>query len=332
MTSEDIMGVTIVTPVYNDWRSFERLVEAIDDAFDSAPSHQVDVLAINDGSSDIPPAALSRVLRNLQSVSIINLVRNLGHQGAIAVGLSYVEAQGRHSLVAVLDADGEDRPEDLPRLLDALRANPHQQVVFAQRRKRSASLVFRVCHRLYLLMEALLVGRSERVGNFSVLSPVAVSAIVRSSEAWVHYAGSVKRLRLPFGLVPCDRGRRLFDSSKMSFTALILHGLRGISVFREIVAIRLFLMFLLLFTSVLIVVPVVLILKFFTTTSTPGWTTAVIGTVSILLMQVFAMLIHFVFVVLGSNRGMDNAPLDIHANLIAGVTVLAAQSDLVCPD
>ena len=329
MGSENTTLVTIVTPVYNDWSSFEMLVQAIDDAFASVRSYQVEVLAIDDGSSDVAPTTLPRPLVSVRSVSILRLVRNLGHQGAIAVGLSCVEARGGHAFVGVLDADGEDKPADLLKLLSAIKSDLHQQCVFAQRRKRSESLVFRVCHRLFLLMERLLVGRSDRVGNFSVLSPAAVSAIVRSPEAWLHHAGAVKRLRLPFGTVPCDRGRRFCGSSKMKFTSLILHGLRGISVFREFVAIRLFLMFLVLFAAVLVVVPAVLVLKFFTTTSTPGWTTAVIGTVSILLMQVFAMLIQFVFVVLGSSRDMCNTPLNVHASLIAEVRTLWGTADAV---
>lgn len=49
-------------------------------------------------------------------IALIALRRNLGHQRAVAIGLAAIHEQLRHDIVVVMDGDGEDRQEDVPRL------------------------------------------------------------------------------------------------------------------------------------------------------------------------------------------------------------------------
>jgi glycosyltransferase involved in cell wall biosynthesis len=72
---------------------------------------------------------------------VITLSRNLDHQKAIAIGLAYSVANNLADVFVVMDADGEDRPGDVPRLLAALESGPELSVVVARRMKRSERLV-----------------------------------------------------------------------------------------------------------------------------------------------------------------------------------------------
>jgi hypothetical protein len=54
--------------------------------------------------------------------------RNLGHQRAIAIGLGYLKATVPGKFLIVMDSDGQDRPEDVRRLLAAAGANPSPKV------------------------------------------------------------------------------------------------------------------------------------------------------------------------------------------------------------
>ena len=73
---------------------------------------------------------------------MLRLRRNLGHQRAIAIGLTYIQAQmtTAYEAVVVMDGDGEDAPEDVPRLLARLEAEGGRSIVFAERTRRSESL------------------------------------------------------------------------------------------------------------------------------------------------------------------------------------------------
>lgn len=70
--------------------------------------------------------------------------RNLGHQRAIAIGLAYVEAEMSQDLVIVMDADGEDNPYKIDKLLTKYYQAKTPQIVFARRSKRSESRKFQL--------------------------------------------------------------------------------------------------------------------------------------------------------------------------------------------
>jgi glycosyltransferase involved in cell wall biosynthesis len=102
-----------------------------------------DILLIDDGSSErfldhFAPGPL----KHLGKISILRLRRNVGHQRAIAIGLAYAEAANCCDIAVVMDGDGEDRPEDVPRLIDELLRLDGSHVVFAERTRRSEGVVF----------------------------------------------------------------------------------------------------------------------------------------------------------------------------------------------
>ncbi|MCA1652193.1 MAG: glycosyltransferase, partial [Acidobacteria bacterium] len=82
----------------------------------------------------------------LRSIEILHLRSNLGHQRAIAIGLAYLEAERAPESVVVMDGDGEDRPEDVERLLRSLEQDGGERIVFAERTRRSEGLVFTVLY------------------------------------------------------------------------------------------------------------------------------------------------------------------------------------------
>ena len=138
----------ILIPNYNDWRSLELLTPSLDQVL---YAHQIeaDLLIVDDGSTIGPRASLAgSTYQSLQRIEILKLRRNLGHQRAIAIGLAYVEAKIPCPAVVVMDADGEDDPGDVPRMIHKCVEAAFQKIVFAERTKRSESVVFRVFYAL----------------------------------------------------------------------------------------------------------------------------------------------------------------------------------------
>ena len=66
----------------------------------------------------------------------MTLATNVGHQRAIAIALAYLHDRVAPGAVLVMDGDGEDAPEDVPRLVARLRGQETPKIVFAERRKR----------------------------------------------------------------------------------------------------------------------------------------------------------------------------------------------------
>jgi polyisoprenyl-phosphate glycosyltransferase len=231
-----IRTVTVLMPVYDDWETVATLLRRLDEEL-AARGIRAKVLLVDDGSIEAAPERVAH-LRAIESLAILELRRNLGHQRALCVGLAHLQAAGLQGPLVVMDADGEDGPADVSRLLDEYARREGRVAVFAARAKRAERLAFRVLYRCYQLLHRLLVGQSVRVGNFSVLPPAFLDTLTVSSDLWNHYAATVFRAKLPVALLPVDRAQRIGGHSRMSLADLALHGLSAMSVYSDIIGVR----------------------------------------------------------------------------------------------
>jgi hypothetical protein len=224
--------VAVCMPVFNDWTSALVVVERVRSAL-AVAGDTARFLLVDDGSTESCEGAVPA------DVEVLHLRRNVGHQRAIAVGLVRLnDVLGPEVDVVVMDADGEDIPEQVPVLVDAARAAGGREVVFAKRTKRSEGVGFRIGYHLYRFAHRAMTGRSVEVGNFSVIPRSVLPTVVSVSEIWVHYAAGVIKARIPVLLVPLPRGERIAGRSKMNTVSLVGHGLGALSIFGEEIVVR----------------------------------------------------------------------------------------------
>jgi polyisoprenyl-phosphate glycosyltransferase len=239
------------------------------------------------------------------SIRILRLRRNLGHQRAIAVGLAYIEKTIACDAVLVMDGDGEDTPEGALQLLHSFTG----EAVFAKRIRRTEGLIFKLFYQLYKLIHRGLTGITVEVGNFSVLPSGDLGTLVVMSELWNHYAAAVIRSGLPLKKVPIPRGRRIAGKSKMNFVTLAAHGMSAISVYGDIIGVRLLIASVIgAFLAVLGIVAIAAI-RTFTHWTVPGWATYSIGTLAIILIQCITMAFGVTFTFLNNRINLNFVPL-----------------------
>ena len=231
--------LVVVAPVYDDWEAIGLLLPHLDREL-AAHGVCARVVLVNDGSVRKPPADLvSNAPCAIREVRILSLRRNLGHQRALAVGLAFVHERMPCDAVVVMDADGEDDPRDIVSLLDEVRAHDGESIIFAQRMRRSEGVSFTLLYRLYRTLHRFLTGIAVQVGNFSVIPYAVLGRLVVMADLWNHYAAAVFQSRVPYGMVPTARAKRLSGTSRMNFVALVAHGLSAIAVFADRVGVRL---------------------------------------------------------------------------------------------
>src|SRR5688572_21796159 len=106
--------LVILMPVYNDWKALALLLPNLEREL-NANGLRADLLIVDDGSTVPTPSGLGQIpFTSIETIDILSLRRNLGHQRAIAVGLAYIEANLFCHAVVVMDCDGEDDPRDVP--------------------------------------------------------------------------------------------------------------------------------------------------------------------------------------------------------------------------
>jgi hypothetical protein len=298
--------ITVVVPVYNDWEAFAILVKEIDVEFQPLLGEfvsSVSVLAVDDGSVVLPERdQLDFHKTQISSLDILHLAANVGHQRAITIALAYLESKSSASdVILVMDADGEDRAEDVPRLVKASIEHP-EKIILAARTKRSDGIVFRVGYVIYRLLYRVLCGSSIRYGNFSLIPAALLSRLVCLSDLWNHFMAGIMRSKLPMMSVSTERGRRFVGSTHMSVVSLVVHGLSAISVHLDTVAVRV-----LMATGAIVLVAtlgfiIVSLIRLLTELAIPGWASTVGLSFLIIAIQGVLVSILLVFITLNSRQ------------------------------
>lgn len=317
-------SLAALIPVYNDWLACSKLLAELNVVFTEHGFAAV-VLIVDDGSTIPLDDTISKdwQFSALRRVDVLTLKRNVGHQRAISLGLAYVEANLPCEAVVLMDGDGEDSPRDVPKLLARCRAEANQKIVFAERTRRSESFVFCVFYALYRIVHRVLTGQSVRVGNFSVIPCCRLRSLVVVPELWSHYAAAVFTSRLPYCSVPTVRAKRLDGASSMNFVGLVTHGLTAISVFSEVVGVRLLLAASLLAVLSVIGIAGVVAVRLTTDLAIPGWATFSAGLLLLVLLQTVLSAIIFSFVILHGRNGAGFLPARDFPLFVDGVRTVS---------
>ena len=116
--------LSIVVPVYNEVGNLEPLVDRVRSTLENG-GRTWELLAVDDGSSDGSGEKLDVLAESDDRIRVLHFVANCGQSSGLDAGFRH--ARGR--LVALLDADLQTYPEDLPKLIEILEAEGVDAVV-----------------------------------------------------------------------------------------------------------------------------------------------------------------------------------------------------------
>ena len=220
----------ILIPLYNDWRSVSKLLNEIDSQINNWNA-EVSVIIVNDASTE-KRSGLETGYKKIRSVKIINMKKNTVHQRCIAAGLKFICQKEDFDRIIIMDADGEDRPEELNDFYTKVQENPSMTIT-GNRFKRSEGIVFKFLYEVHKILTFIFVGKLIKFGNFSCLPRFHVEQLVKKPYLWNSYSSSVVRTIKDRTFILSARGTRYVQPTKMNFVALVFHSLSIISVFRK---------------------------------------------------------------------------------------------------
>lgn len=225
----------IVTPMLRDTESLIRLrTEAIAACAGNGLVNAVRFLVVDDSAGTDPDVDH---LRQFDDVEILTPPFNLGHQRAIVFALRFLAPRlAAHEIVVTMDSDGEDMPQDIPRLIDELGSGA--VLALARRTKRSERWKFRMMYVVYRSFFRVLTGTTVRTGNFAAQRANSMAATIFHPSFDLCYSSTLLALGRPTSFVPCARGQRFAGESRMNTTSLMIHGVRMLMPFSERIAVR----------------------------------------------------------------------------------------------
>ena len=242
------MKIIVLIPVYNDWKSVFRLLDEINN-LSIENEFQLSVLIIND-ASNFDRQEIEKSFKNINTIKILNMEKNIGHTRCIATGLKYIFEKDQFDYVIPMDGDGEDRPQEIKDFLEKIK-NSYKKSIVGERVKRSESMIFKICYQFHKLITFVFTGKSIKFGNYTCLPKSTVEKLLKEKATWNSFSGSLKKVEKELLRIPSIRGTRYYGPSKMSFSNLLKHSLSIISVFKSAV----------LFRSALFIILYILLIK-----------------------------------------------------------------------
>ncbi len=113
----DIVYLSVIIPVYNEAANLGELAHRLRRVLE-ALEHSYEVIFVDDGSRDASPQILAELYAHDPAVCVIRLNRNYGQHAAVFAGLDHA----RGEVIVTLDADLQNPPEEIPRLLAEIKA------------------------------------------------------------------------------------------------------------------------------------------------------------------------------------------------------------------
>ena len=220
--------IIILIPTYNDCQSLRILLSKINKYF-SNKKIILEVLIINDCSSE-KYHLQDLKLKNIKSIKIINLTKNVGSQKAIFFGLNKISKFKKRSTIVVMDSDGEDDPAKINKL--AKKANQNDDaIIFALRKKRLEPFFFQLLNKFRLLITFLLTGKYFNFGNFSAFSNKNLKNLIKNNNLSIAYCSGILKNHHKIDLVPIPKRKRYHGISNVNLFFLIKHSFNIISIF-----------------------------------------------------------------------------------------------------
>src|SRR5580704_19767428 len=286
--------VSVIVPCYHEEEVLVACHSRLLQVFESYDDQQVEFIYVNDGSSDRTEELLRYLHDAYPQTRVIMLSRNFGHQAAVTAGLTAARGQ----CVVIMDADLQDPPEVIPRMVS--RWHEGYEVIYGVREMRAGESSFKLksAQLFYRLINKLSdVEIPLDTGDFRLLDRRAVDAmlamperhrLLRGMSSWIGFR--------QFGL-KYARDARFAGETKYPLGKMINLALDGIFSFST-VPLR-FVTTLGICTVVLAAAGILysLIIRIFTPHWVPGWATLILA---ILLMGGVQM---FGFGILGEYIG-----------------------------
>ena len=132
------IDISVVVPVYNEKENLIDLNNSLINVLNKL-NKNYEIIYIDDGSTDGSGILLEELSKNNEKIKVIQFRRNFGQTAAISAGFDYCTGD----IVITIDADLQNDPEDIPKLIEKLKKEDYD-LVSGWRKKRKDPYLTRI--------------------------------------------------------------------------------------------------------------------------------------------------------------------------------------------
>ena len=218
LTKRDVPRLlSIVIPIFNEEEVLPLTIERLRELAGRLPC-PVEIILVNDGSSDRTVLSLFEISKADPRFKAINLARNFGHQIAATAGMDAASGQA----IVLMDADLQDPPELVVEMLEKYREG--YDVVYAQRIAREGETWFkRFTAWLFYRIMRILVSRDlpADAGDYRLVSRRFLDALNQMRETHRFLRGMVSWVGFPQTAVRFVRPQRAAGKTKYPLSKML---------------------------------------------------------------------------------------------------------------
>lgn len=224
MRTNSPFKLSVVVPCFNEQEVIATTHARLIQVLGSRQQFSLEIVYVNDGSRDTTETILAAIAKDDLRVTVVSFARNFGHQPAVTAGMAYATGDA----VAVIDADLQDPPEVILRMLDQWQDG--FDVVYGVRRKRKEGVIKRTAYAAFYRIFGALANIDVQLdsGDFALMDRKVVDVMNRLPEKNRFIRGL--RAWAGFRQTGCEyeRAAREAGETKYSFRKLLKLAFDGI--------------------------------------------------------------------------------------------------------
>ena len=211
-------SISVVVPIYNDSEVIHELIKRLSPVLESVTA-DYEIILVDDGSRDDSWLQMLAVRQANASIKAVRLSRNFGQQSAIAAGLSLTSKE----LIVLMDSDLQDKPEDIPVLIDALLADEKATMAIAQWEERKDSRLKLAVSRLFQRVSNSIteIHTMPRLGIFRVMKKSVVEELRNFPEKTATTVSLLYYIGSRYVAVPLKRDARFAGKSGYNLSKML---------------------------------------------------------------------------------------------------------------
>ncbi len=221
--------LSIAVPVYNEEEGLQAFFGALSEVLADI-GLESEIIFVDDGSRDGSLGLIKNLAARDSRVKYIAFSRNFGKEAALLAGLRAAEGD----LVAVMDADGQDPPEMLPEMIDAVEQG--WDIAAARRTTREGEPPIRSFFARLFYKCINRISKTEIVDgarDFRVMTSQVRDAVISVTEYNRFSKGIMSWVGFRTKWFPYHNTQRLAGETKWSFWKLLAYSIDGVAGFSE---------------------------------------------------------------------------------------------------
>ncbi|MBU5637955.1 glycosyltransferase family 2 protein [Geomonas sp. Red69] len=218
----------MIIPCYNESETIYEFYRRMAGVAEKAGDYLFEFIFVNDGSRDDTALRLNELSERDLRVKVVHLARNMGHQIAITAGMDFAGGD----MVVIIDADLQDPPEEIPRMLEKIEQG--FDLVHAQRTRRDGESGFKLATAwlFYKLMRRLSTRDIvENCGDFRAFNEKVLKVVRKFRERHRFMRGIFAIIGFRQCIIQYDRDRRYAGSTNYPFHKMLSLAINAILSF-----------------------------------------------------------------------------------------------------